>query len=125
MHKWFMHHASSQNLSMPPRTVRAIIMSLLTLSVEHGQSLDDARNRLEVAVNQIRQLFGSLIKQVAWSPDRSQVRIDGAGFWLEMVVDARSVHATGDVALLGQLLGGPLIAGVKRIMQQTFQKQLQ
>jgi hypothetical protein len=110
---------------MPPRTVRAIIMSLFSLSLEHGQSRDDARNRLEVAVNQIRQLFGSLIKQIAWSADRSQVRIDGAGFWLEMVVDARSVHATGDVAMLGQLLGGPLTAGVKRIMQQTFQKQLQ
>jgi hypothetical protein len=105
--------------------MRAIIMSLLTLSLEHGQSLDDARNRLEMAVNQIQQLFGSLIKHVAWSADRSQVRIDGAGFWLEVVVDARSVHASGDVAMVGQLLGGPLTAGVKRIMQQTFQKQLQ
>jgi hypothetical protein len=110
---------------MPPQTVRAIIMSLFSLSLEHGRSRDDARNRLEVAVDQIRQILGPMIKRVAWSADRSQVRIDGAGFWLEFVVDARRVHATGDVAMLGQLLGGPLTAGVKRIMQQTLQKQLQ
>ena len=61
---------------------------------------------------------------MVWSADRTQVRIDGPGFWIEMVVDAQNVHATGDIPMLGGLLGGPLTAGLKRIMQQTFQKQL-
>jgi hypothetical protein len=100
-------------------------MSLITLSLKHGQTQDEARKGLESAVSQIRQLFGSLIERVVWSADRSLVRIDGAGFWIEMVIDAQSVHATGDIAMLGGLLGGPLTAGLKRIMQQTIQKQLQ
>jgi hypothetical protein len=99
-------------------------MSLITLSMKHGQTQDEARNRLEAAVSEVRKLFGALIKHVVWSADRTQVRIDGAGFWIEMVVDAQSVHATGDIPMLGGLLGGPLAAGLERIMQQTFQKQL-
>lgn len=99
-------------------------MSLITLSLKHGQTQEQARNRLEAAVNEVRKLFGALVQHVVWSTDRTQVRIDGAGFWVEMVVDAESVHATGDIPMLGGLLGGPLTAGLKRIMQQTFQKQL-
>ena len=100
-------------------------MSLITLSMKHGQTQDEARNRLEAAVKEVRKLFGALIQHVVWSADRSQVRSDGAGFWIEMVVDAQNVHATGDIPMLGGLLGGPLTAGLKRIMQQTFRKQLQ
>jgi hypothetical protein len=99
-------------------------MSLIILSLKHGQSQDEARNRLKVAISQFRQLFGSLIRQIDWSADGTQVRVDGARFWVEVVVDSQSVHATGDIALLGGLLGGPLAAGIKRIMQQSFQKQL-
>jgi hypothetical protein len=99
-------------------------MSLITLSLKHGQTQEQARNRLEAAVNEVRKLFGALVQHMVWSTDRTQVRIDGAGFWVEMVVDAESVHATGDIPMLGGLLGGPLTAGLKRIMQQTFPKQL-
>jgi hypothetical protein len=37
---------------------------------------------------------------------------------------AQAVHATGDIPLLGQLLGGQLTEGLQRIVQQTFQKKL-
>lgn len=100
-------------------------MSLITLSLKHGQTQDEARQRLDAAVDELRKLFGALIQHVTWSTDRTQVRIDGAGFWIEIVVDAQSVHATGDIPMLGGFLGGPLTSGLKRIMQQTFHKQLQ
>ena len=99
-------------------------MSLITLSMKHGQTHEEALNRLENAVNELNKLFGSLIQQVIWSTDRTQVRVDGTGFWLEMVVDAQEVHATGDIPMLGGLLGGPFSAGLKRLMHQSFQKQL-
>jgi hypothetical protein len=34
------------------------------------------------------------------------------------------VHVSGDLPLLGALLGSPLVAGLKQIVQQTFQKRL-
>ena len=41
-----------------------------------------------------------------------------------MWVDAQDVHATGDIPMLAGLLGGQLGAGLKQILQQTFQKKL-
>jgi hypothetical protein len=41
-----------------------------------------------------------------------------------MWVDAQAVHATGDIPILGGLLGSSLAEGLKQIVQQTFQKKL-
>jgi hypothetical protein len=99
-------------------------MPLINLSVKHGRTLEEARSQLETAVQRVRSQFGALIRQVRWSVDRSQVRLDGMGFWVEMWVDACEVHVSGDLPLLGALLGSPLVAGLKQIVQQTFQKRL-
>jgi hypothetical protein len=68
--------------------------------------------------------FGALVRQVAWSDDHSWVRLDGIGFWVQLWVDAQDVHATGDIPILGALLGRPVAAGLTQILQQTFRKQL-
>jgi len=40
------------------------------------------------------------------------VKLEGAGVRVEMWVDAQNAHATGDIPILGQLLGGPLASGL-------------
>src|SRR3954451_14510427 len=97
---------------------------LINLAVKHGRTLDEARSRLETAVQEVSARFGALVRQVVWDEGRSRVRIDGTGFWVEMWVDPEEVHATGDIPVLGGLLGGPLAAGLKQIVQQTFKKGL-
>jgi hypothetical protein len=52
------------------------------------------------------------------------VKLEGVGFWIEMSVDAQVVHATGDVAIPGGLLGSSLSSGLKQILQVTFRKNL-
>jgi hypothetical protein len=99
-------------------------MPLINLSLQHGQSLEEARSRLETAVSKVMSQFGALVRQVAWSVDHTRVRLVGIGFWLELWVDAREVHATGDIPLLGALLGSPVATGLKQILQKTFQKSL-
>ena len=99
-------------------------MPLLNLTVQHGRTLDDARRGLETAVQRISGQFGPLVRQVAWTPERDRVKLDGAGFWVEMWVDARDVHATGDIPILAGLLGSQLGSGLKQIVEQTFRKQL-
>jgi hypothetical protein len=99
-------------------------MPIINLSVQHGQSLEEARSRLEAAVHKVLSQFGALVRKVAWSDDHSWVRLDGIGFWVQLWVDAQDVHATGDIPLLGALLGRPLATGLKQILQQTFRKQL-
>ena len=68
--------------------------------------------------------FGPLVRRVEWAPDRHRVKLDGAGFRVEMWVDAQDVHATGDIPILAGLLGSQLGSGLKQIVQQTFQNKL-
>ena len=99
-------------------------MPALDLKIRHGRTLDDARRGLELAVQRVSGQFGPLVRQVEWAPDRDRVKLHGAGFWIEMWVDAQDVHVTGDIPILAGLLGGPLGAGLKQIVEQTFQKKL-
>ena len=99
-------------------------MPLINVSMKHGRTLEEARTQLETAVHKAQAQFAALVRQATWSVDRNQVRLDGVGFWVEMWVDAEEVHASGDIPLLGRLLGSPVAAGLKQIIQQTFQKKL-
>lgn len=99
-------------------------MPLIDLTVHHGRSLEEARRRLEAAVDEISRRFAALVQRVEWAADRDRVKLEGRGFRVEMRVDAQVVHVTADVPVLGGLLGGQLVSGLKQILQQTFQKQL-
>src|SRR5262249_1736002 len=102
----------------------AIAMSLINLSLKHGRTADEARNSLEQAVGDVQGMFGALIQRAEWSGDRNKVRLDGAGFWVEMSVDDQHVHATGDIPFLAGLLGGPLGGGLKKVLEDRFQNKL-
>jgi hypothetical protein len=97
-------------------------MPLLSLTVQHGRTLEDARRGLEMAVHRVSGQFGSLVRRVEWAADRDRVKLEGVGFWAELWVDATAVHATGDIPILAGLFGGQLVEGLKQIVQQTFQK---
>jgi hypothetical protein len=98
-------------------------MPLISLTVAHGRTQEEARQRLETAVREVSERFGRL-SRVEWSADRNRVKLEATGAWLEMWVDARNVHATGDIVGLGALMSGPLLSGLKQIVQQTFRKPL-
>lgn len=99
-------------------------MSLIDLTMKHGRTLDEARASLEQSVQGVQSRFGPLIRRANWDPDRSRVRLEGAGFWVEMSVDGQEVHASGDIPALAGFLGGPLGAGIKQIVRSTFAKGL-
>lgn len=99
-------------------------MPLMTLSVQHRHTFDEARSRLETAVHEITSLSSSLIRRVGWSTDRSQVRLEGMGFWIEMRVDVQAVHVSADLPILDRLLGGSITTRLKEILQRTFQQKL-
>jgi hypothetical protein len=86
--------------------------------------LEEARRRLEVTVNEVNAQFESMIQRVEWAADRSRVKLNGVGFWVEMSVDANALHAPGDIPILGRLLGGQMTFGLRQIIERTFQKKL-
>ena len=99
-------------------------MSLIDMRFQHGRTLDEARRRLQSTVDEVHRQFGPTIRSATWSADRSRVRLEGVGFWLEMAVDAQTLHAKGDIVLLGQLLGDQMRAGLNRVLERTFQRSL-
>ena len=99
-------------------------MPLMTLTVQHGQTLDEARTRLETAVQTITRQFGSLVSRVTWSTDHRQVRLEGSGCWIDMQVDAQAVHVSADLPGLGGLLGGTVTTGLQALITRTFQPTL-
>jgi Putative polyhydroxyalkanoic acid system protein (PHA_gran_rgn) len=101
-----------------------VAVPLIDLSIQHGRTQEEARRRLETAVHEISTRLGAMLQRVEWAADRNRVRLEGVGFWVEMWVDAQAVHVTGDAPILGRLLGSPLTARLREIVEQTLQRQL-
>jgi hypothetical protein len=99
-------------------------MNAITMTVRHGRTLPEARAQLEKMVEQVHRQFGAFVHRTDWSPDRSAVKMTGTGFEAEVRVDAEHVHVTADIPLLNNLLGGPLAAGLKQIVHQSFPRRL-
>jgi hypothetical protein len=99
-------------------------MPLINLTVQHGNTLEGARGRLEMAVHEVTGQFGAIVRRVEWAADRNRVKLEGVGVWVEIWVDAHEVHAIGDIPILGGLFGAPLASALKQIVQQSFQKPL-
>jgi hypothetical protein len=96
------------------------VVPLIDLTLQHGQSLEEARRRLERAVSEMSARFGALVQRVEWTADRTRVKVDGVGFWVEMSVDTAVVRAIGDIPVLGRLLGGRFVTGLEQILQKQF-----
>ena len=100
------------------------LVPLISLTIQHHQTQEEVRRRLEPAVHEISTKLGAMLRQVEWAADRNRVKLEGVGFWIELWVDALAVHVTGDAPMLIRLLGGPLGSRLKQIVERTFQKQL-
>ena len=99
-------------------------MSLTNLSVKHGQTLEQARARLDETVRDVCGRFSVLVRGVDRDAQQDLVKIRGAGFEIELRVDAQDVHLRGDTSILSSLLGNQFVTSVKGALERTFQKRL-
>ena len=99
-------------------------MPLMTFSMQHGKTFEEARHRLATVVDAVTRRLGILVRRVEWSTDRSQVRLEGLGFWIAMQVDAQVVHVSADIPVLGRLLGSSVPTHLQAIVRRIFQRTL-
>ena len=99
-------------------------MPLMTIAMQHGKTFEEACQRLATAVDAVTRRLGTLVRRVEWSTDRSQVRLEGIGFWIAMQVDAQDVHVSADIPVLGRLLGSAVTTPLQAIVRRTFQPTL-
>ena len=76
---------------------------LISLTIQHHQTQEEARRRLATAVHEISTKLGAMLRHVEWAADRNRVKL---------------------APMLSRLLGGPLGSRLKQIVERTFQKQL-
>jgi hypothetical protein len=97
-------------------------MAMFHFSVKHGRTLEDATAMLRTVVEEAQSKMGRMINQVSWAPDGRSVRLVGTGFNFDLRVDPEQVHVEGDVTLLGNLFGGKIAEGLKRIVGDRFKQ---
>ncbi len=95
-------------------------MSAIDLSFEHGRTLLEAKAQLERAVAEATGVLASFVQSVDWTPDRTAARIRGAGFHVDIQVDAKHVRVQADLPLLGRFL----MPAVRGVLEKAFQKKL-
>ena len=99
-------------------------MSAIKLAIKHGQTLEVARQRLQLTVDELMKNYGIFVQRVEWAADCESVKVFGTGFELQMRVDAQEVHVAADIPLLQGFFGSPIVTELKAIFQKTFQKLL-
>lgn len=103
-------------------------MALIDLTIKHGTTFEEAQKQLEKAVTDVQKQFGAAINKVTWNADHSAVTLTGPGVVVDLKMDPQNVHATGDIPLLGALLGSDIgkriSQGVKGALAKHFPKGL-
>src|SRR3954447_22629349 len=99
-------------------------MPLIELTIKHGRPQDEARAQLAKSVEEARTQFAHVVQRVEWGPDPNHVQLTGTGFEVKMEVGPQDVHVTGDAPGLARWLAGPLVAGLKALLERNFPKQL-
>ena len=97
-------------------------MAMFHFSVRHNRSVEDAAAKRRTVVEEAQSKMGRMINQVTWGPDGRSVRLLGTGFNFDLSVDAEQVHVEGDITLLGNLFGGKIADGLKRIVGERFKQ---
>ena len=99
-------------------------MPLIDLTVKHGTTFEEAKKQLAAAVTDVQKQFAAAISKVTWNADHTAVTLAGPGVVVDLKVDAEHVHATGDIPLLGALLGSgigqKISQGIKGVLTRHF-----
>jgi hypothetical protein len=100
-------------------------MALIQFSLKHGHSASEAQARLRQTVAEMQRSAPVLVQTVKWSEDGTRVLLGGPGFEITASVDDQSVYVEGDIPLVAKLLGSPILANIKQVLQRNFQEKLE
>jgi hypothetical protein len=100
-------------------------MSLMTFSIKHGCTQEEARRRLEQGMKDAQSQFGTMIHSIDWEPGHDRVKVVATGgVHIDMHLDAESLHLKADVPMFLKMMARPMIENIKGMLEGTFQKRL-
>lgn len=91
-------------------------MSDISVSHEHGMTLDEAKEKTEQIVTDVKSEFPSLVDQINWNSDKTSAEVKGKAFSGQFAVNAS--HMSIDIKL--KLLARPFKAKIEEKIQERI-----
>jgi hypothetical protein len=91
-------------------------MAVLDIAVDHGQSRRVAGENFERAMTAAQKTYGSWVRRIEWSADRTSVKMVGTGFDLVISYDEKKVYARGTVPFAFKFFERPLKAFLSKAL---------
>ncbi len=86
----------------------------------HELSLDDARAKIDMIVEDIQTEFGSLVSDVTWNKDRTSAAVSGKAFKGTFTLGAGKVGIDIDLKLFVKPLKGKISGKIEERMTRYF-----
>lgn len=92
-------------------------MAQLDMAIDHGQTLESARENFEKAITAAHSQYGRFVERLEWEPDRSGVKVQGRGFDVRISYDHQKVYARGTIPMAAKMLEGPIRSFITRALK--------
>ena len=93
-------------------------MADISISHDHGMSLEDAKSKTEQIVTDVKDQFPSLVDSIDWNDDRTQADLKGKGFSGVFRVDETAMS----IAIKLKLFAKPFKGKVQEKIQGRITK---
>lgn len=95
-------------------------MSDISISHEHGLSLDEAKAKTEQIVSAVQDEFPNLIDSIKWNGDKTRANLKGKGFSGVFNVDDSKMSIDVDLKLFARPFKGKVQAKIEDRIDKYF-----
>lgn len=98
-------------------------MADISVRRTHGMDRDEATEKVESIVNDVKDEFSSIVDEVDWSDDKSKADVSGKGFSGQFAVTDSDVTVDIDLKLFARPFKGKVEKRINSRMDEYFGQQ--
>lgn len=95
-------------------------MADISVRRDHGMDRDEAKNRVEDIVNDVRDEFSSIVDSIDWSDDKTTADVKGKGFKGQFQVTDTEVTIDIDLKMFARPFKGKVEKRINNRMDEYF-----
>lgn len=95
-------------------------MADISVRRTHGMERDEAQQKVESIVNDVRDEFSSLVNTINWNADRTRAEVEGKGFSGQFQVTDSEVSIEIDLKLFARPFKGKVEDRINGRMDEYF-----
>lgn len=95
-------------------------MADISVRRDHGMDRDEAKEKVENIVNDVRDEFSSLVNEIDWNDDRTRANVKGKGFSGEFRINDDDIAIDIDLKLFARPFKGKVEDRINSRMDDYF-----